>query len=181
MGSALCACHPWAIAWSLPNRALDPDMAAAGLELVPGAPCSLTPAGPSPPGKGEGRIACSLPTRCDPRAPRLPWEPWLAGALGPGSRDLGVPTRVTGKESQLSQSQAPPSYLGRSLRLQAHSGTSLSRPTKQTVAVGTMWLSLRIEGREGTVRLPRRKAEAPTGPVLHPGCLLRPRPWLPSR
>lgn len=161
MGSALCARHPWAMAWSLLNGALAPDTAAAGLERVPGAPCSLTHTGPSPPGKGEGRISGSLPTRHDP---------------GGCSLAVGNLASVTGKESQLSQSQAPLSYLGRSLSLQVHSGASLSRPTKQTVVVGTMWLSLRRGGREGTVRLPRWEAEAPAGPVVHPAASSGPGP-----
>lgn len=96
VGGALCACHPWAIAWSLPHGALAPDVAAAGLELAPGAPCSLTPAGPSPPGKREGRVAGSLPTRRDPRDPSLA---------------VGNLASVTGRASQLSQSQAPPGTL----------------------------------------------------------------------
>lgn len=96
MGGALCACHPWAIAWSLPNGALAPDVAAAGLGLAPGAPCSLTPAGPSPPGKREGRVAGSLPTRRDAGGPSLA---------------VGNLASVTGRASQLSQSQAPPGTL----------------------------------------------------------------------
>lgn len=166
MGSALCARHPWAMAWSLLNGALAPDTAAAGLEWVPGAPCSLTHAGPSPPGKGEGRISGSLPTRHDP---------------GGCSLAVGNLASVTGKESQLSQSQAPLSYLGRSLRLQVHSGASLSRPTKQTAVVGTMWLSLRRGGRGRDSPTAPAGGRGPRRPRGAPRCLLGPRPWLPSR
>ena len=54
--------YSWAIAWSqtpisLPNGALAPDVAVTGLQLVPGAWCSLVPTSPSLPGKEESIVA----------------------------------------------------------------------------------------------------------------------------